>query len=94
MKVNTYGHKLVNLRSVSGATVNNPLGYSQISYDTATGELFENWHSGTPETSWTHYHDSTIITVANTSKHMTMQQIADAVHARLTDPVYIATSGK
>lgn len=79
MKIDTHGYKLVNLRKVSGETVNNPLGYSQISYDTKTGELFENWHHGTPQTSWSQYHDPDVITVANTSKHMTMQQIADAV---------------
>jgi hypothetical protein len=79
MKINAHGYKLVNLRKVSGETVNNPLGYSQISYDTKTGELFENWHHGNPLTSWTQYHDPDVITVANTSKHMTMQQIADAV---------------
>lgn len=87
-KVNTYGIKMLNLRKVSGATVNNPIGYSQISYDTATGELFENWHAGNPMMSWTQYHDASVITVANTSKHMTMQQIADAVYARLTDPSF------
>ena len=79
MKINTYGYRLVNLRKVSGETVNNPLGYSQISYDTKTGELFENWHHGTSQTSWSQYRDPDVITVANTSKHMTMQQIADAV---------------
>lgn len=85
-KVNTYGIKMLNLRKVSGATVNNPMGYSQISYDTVTGELMERWHVGNPMTSWTQYHDASVITVTNTSKHMTMQQIADAVYARLNDP--------
>lgn len=79
MAVNTHGYKIRNLRKVSGETVDNPLGYSQISYNVATGELFENWHSGSPMTSWSQYHDPDVITIANTSKHMTMQQIADAV---------------
>ena len=79
MKINTHGYKLVNLRKVSGETVNNSLGYSQISYDVTTGELFESWHVGSPLTSWSEYHDPNVITVANTRKHMTMQQIADAV---------------
>lgn len=79
MKVNTHGYKLVNLRKVSSETVNNSRGYSQISYDMVTGELFENWHPGSPENSWSEYHDPDVITVANTRKHMTMQQIADAV---------------
>lgn len=78
-KINTHGLKIINLRKVSSETVNNPVGYSQISYDKATGELLEAWHVGDPLTSWTQYHDPDIIHVCNTCKHMTMQQLADAV---------------
>lgn len=78
-KINTHGLKIINLRKVSSETVNNPIGYSQISYDKATGELFEVWHKGTPLTNWSEYHDPNIIHVCYTCKHMTMQQLADAV---------------
>lgn len=83
MKVNKYGIKMLNLRKVSGETANNPIGYSQISYDRATGELLEDWHTGSPLTSWTEYHDPDVIHICSTSKHMTMQQLADAVRDKL-----------
>lgn len=85
MKVNRHGIKMLNLRKVSGQTVDNPIGYSQISYDTATGELFEDWHYGDSLTSWTQYRDPDVIHVCNTRKHLTMQQIADAVRDRLDE---------
>lgn len=81
--LNTYGLKIRNIKAVSGSTVDNPAGYSQISYDTATGELLETWHAGSPMTSWTQYREGSVITVVNTSRHMTMQQLADAVHMAL-----------
>lgn len=86
MAINKHGHKILNLKAVSGYTVDNPNGYTQISYDKSTGELFANWHSGSSACSWSEYHDPNVITVAKTYKHMTMQQIADAVHAALSTP--------
>lgn len=83
MTVNKHGIKMVNLREISGETVNNNQGYSQISYDTATGELLETWHVGSSDCSWTVYHDPSIIHVCNTRRHMTMQQLADAVRDAL-----------
>lgn len=81
--VDKHGIKMVNLREISGETVNNNQGYSQISYDTATGELLETWHVGSSDCSWTVYHDPSIIHVCNTRRHMTMQQLADAVRDAL-----------
>lgn len=83
MAVNKYGIKMVNLRKISGNTVNNPTGYSQISYDRSTGDLLESWHAGSSMTSWTEYGDPDVIHVCNTSLHMTMQQLADAVRDSL-----------
>lgn len=82
-KVNKHGIKMSNLREISEETVNNNQGYSQISYDTATGELLETWHVGSADCSWTVYHDPSIIHVCNTRRHMTMQQLADAVRGAL-----------
>lgn len=79
MKINKHGIKMTNLRAISGATVNNPNGYSQISYDLSTGELLEAWHVGDYLTSWTQYRELSVIHVCNTRRHMTMQQLADAV---------------
>ncbi len=84
MALNTYGIKMIGLRKTSGATINSSNGYSQISYDKATGELLESWHVGSPMDSWAEYHDHDVIHVCNTSRHMTMQQLADAVHCALT----------
>lgn len=85
MKINKYGIKMTNLKKISGETVNNPAGYSQISYDRSTGELMETWHAGSNQTSWTEYDDADIIHVCDTRRHMTMQQLADAVRDRLAE---------
>ncbi len=81
--VNKHGIKMTNLREISGETVNNSQGYSQISYDSSTGDLLETWHVGPTGCSWTVYHDPNIIHVCNTCHHMTMQQLADAVRDAL-----------
>lgn len=91
MKIDTHGRTIHNLKAVSGSTINNPNGYSQISYNVSTGELYENWHAGNPKNSWTQYDDPEIITVARTSKHMTMQELADAVHTKLQEKEWKAS---
>lgn len=83
MKLNKHGIKMVNVREISGATVNDPKGYSQISYDLETGELFEVWHPGNSDQEWSEYHDENVIHICNTRRHMTMQEIADAVYREL-----------
>ena len=78
-KVNTHGHKMNGLRRASSETINwNPRfgGHTQISYDMSTGDILTNDHIGQ---SWSEYHDPDIIPVCHTSRHMTMQQIADAI---------------
>lgn len=77
--IDKHGYTIRNLRAVSRATVDNPAGYSQISYDTQTGELLDAWHVGGPLTSWKDYHDPNIIRIMGTRSHVTMQQLADAV---------------
>ena len=88
-KVNKHGIKMKNLKAVSGATVNNPIGYSQIIYDRSTGELLETWHVGSYLTSWTQYNDPDVIHVCNTRRHMTMQELADAVRDALAEAKYM-----
>lgn len=80
-KVDTHGLTINNLSSVSSATINNPRGYSQISYDTETGNLLESWHVGHPSESWTSFSSESVIHVINTRRHMSMQALADAVAA-------------
>lgn len=85
MKTNTYNLKMKGLKKASGATVNwSPRsgGHTQISYDMATGEILTNDHIGE---SWSVYHDTDIITVCHTSRHLTMQQIADAICKAVTE---------
>ena len=89
MKINRHGIKMTNLRAISGATVNNPAGFSQISYDISTGELIESWHIGSYMTSWTEYNDPDVIHVCNTRRHMTMQELADAVRDALAEYKYM-----
>ncbi len=84
--INKYGMKMNGLRAASGNTINwtpRSGGYTQISYDRATGEVLTNDHVSLGYNSWTEYHDTAIIHVCNTSKHMTMQQIADAIADRV-----------
>ncbi len=78
--INTYNLPMINLSAAAKATVNWPSasnGYTQISYDKSTGEILTSDHVGN---SWTQYDDPEIITVCNTSRHMTKQAIADAIH--------------
>jgi hypothetical protein len=90
---NKHGYPIRNLRAVSRATVDNPAGYSQISYDTQTGELLEAWHVGTPLTSWTDYHDPNIIWIMSTHTRVTMQQLADAVQDAMVCREYLRKEG-
>ena len=69
------------LKSASGNTKNYGRGcYIQISYNTRTGgEVLTDYHCSLGGNSWTEYHDRDITTIKNTSRHMTMQEIADAI---------------
>ena len=84
--LNTHGIKIRNLRKVSGETCTcYGSSYSQISYNRATGELLEDWHYNGLLESWTEYNDPDVIHICNTRRHMTMQQLADAVLDRLAE---------
>ena len=75
-KVNTHGFKMIGLKKASGMTTSWS-GYTQISYNRETGEIYCNDHDSL--NSWSEYHDHNIFTVAKASSHMTMQEIADAI---------------
>lgn len=80
MKINKHGLKMRGLKSASGDTRNYGRNcYIQISYNTRTGEVLTDFHCSIGENSWTKYWDSDIVTIGNTSRHMTMQEIADAI---------------
>ena len=79
MAVDTYGLNLSGLSEASKKTVNWPKnsgGSTQISWNRATGEIITADHVGG---NWTQYDDPDIVTVCHTERHMTMQQIADAI---------------
>ena len=99
MAVDKHGYIIRNLRKVSGETIDSDKGYSQISYDTTTGKLLSAWFVGTKGNTWWVYDDRNIITVAFSNKHMTMQQLADAVRdamreyqAAIDFEIYVAAS--
>ena len=80
MKINKHGLKMHGLKSASGDTRDYGRNcYIQISYNTRTGEVLTDYHCSIGGNSWTEYHDSDIIRIGNTSRHMTMQEIADRI---------------
>lgn len=79
-KVNKHGLKMRGLKSASGDTKSYGRGcYIQISYNTRTGEVLTDYHCSIGGNSWTEYRDGDITTICNTGRHMTMQEIADAI---------------
>lgn len=79
MKVNKHSLKFVGLKKCSGDTVNWAAGSgceNQIFYNVETGEI---WSTTKIGDNWTKYKDPGIVLVATTSKHATMQQLADWV---------------
>lgn len=76
--INKHGLTIKGLRKASGDTGVCPgSSYSQIFYDLADGQVWERYNY--TSNNWTTYHSNTIIAVCSTRKHMTMQEIADAV---------------
>ena len=78
--VERHGMKIVGLRKACSVTKDEP-PYSdwhyQINYDTETGEVWTDCIFG--RNTWNQYRESNIITVANTDRHMAMQEIADSI---------------
>ena len=93
MTINTYGRKISGLKKASGATQN--YGhfsghYVEIFYDRSTGEGWTNEQYSLGQNTWTEYHDKDICKICNASRHMTMQQIADAINDRRAEVEYYA----
>ena len=79
-KVNTHGLKMVGLRKACHQTVDwdaRSGGHTQISYNRDTGEIYTDDHIGQ---NWTEYHDPAVVVVAETYRHMKMQEIANAIY--------------
>ena len=85
-KINTHGLKMVGLRKASGDTRNYyDSRYIQISYDRDNGEILTDLHSDWGRTWETVYHEPGVIKICTTSRHMTMQEIADAIAETVED---------
>lgn len=83
-KVNRHSLRLIGLRRASGETY--PCGFPSrvdVFYDRFTGEVFTQWHSC--ENSWSEFASSNFVFVCSTRVHLTMQEIADKVYARLLE---------
>lgn len=86
MKINKYGYKMVGLKKASGETKDYgdfSGSYVEIFYDRRTGEIWTRYQYSIGHNWETKYHNSDIIKVCTTSKHLTMQQIADEIKKRL-----------
>lgn len=74
--LNTYNLKMVGIKKASSETVDwttRSGGHTEVFYNMETGEV---WTVDQIGNSWTQYRNSAIIKVADTTKHMTMQEIA------------------
>lgn len=88
MTVNTHNLKMIGLKKASGETRN--YGdysdrYDEILYNLATGEITTRYHVSLGQNSWTQISDPDVIRICNAQRHMTMQQIADAIAQRVAE---------
>lgn len=93
MKTNTYGLKMTGLKKASCETVeygDYSASYVEIFYDQATGEVWTKYQCSVGQNSWTQYRDRDVLKICNAQHHMTMQQIADAIHRAVIEADAIA----
>lgn len=86
MAINKYGIKMNGLKKASGCTENyGPYSgsYVELFYDKSNGDVWGIFQHSLGQSSWTVYHDPDVIKVCTTSRHMTMQEIADCIRDRL-----------
>lgn len=86
--VNTHGIKINGIRKTSGMTKDYGYysgHYVEIFYDKGTGDVWGKHQCSFGWNSWTVYHDADIIKICNTSSHMNMQDIADAILEKLNN---------
>ena len=76
-KINTHGINIKGLRKASGKTYNTDCGlHFEVFYDKETGKV---WTVEQDPGLWTVYKGPAVTKVCDTSSHMTMQEIADAI---------------
>lgn len=89
-KINTYGITIKGIRKASGETFNYgaySAQYDEIFYNRATGEVWTKYQVSLGQNTWTEYYDKDILWICNTQRHMTMQEIADAIRDKLREEV-------
>ena len=82
-KVNKHGMNIKGLKAASGYTENYGAYsgcYVELFYDKSSGEVWGNYHCSLGQNSWTVYKDPDVVKICSTSRHMTMQEIADEIH--------------
>lgn len=87
-KINLHGLKITGLKQASGNTGNwapRSGGYTEVFYDRQTGEVWTRDQVSLGQNTWTVYDDPAVIKVCNTSRHLTMQQIADAIYGAICE---------
>lgn len=90
MAINKYGIKMNGLKNASGYTENYvPYSgnYVELFYDKSNGDVWGVFQHSLGQNSWTVYHDPDVVKVCTTSRHMTMQEIADSIRNRLQEAV-------
>lgn len=81
--INTHGLKIIGLRKASGNTEDYGYysgQYNEVFYDRATGEVWTKYQYSLGQNSWTVYDNPDVVKICNTSRHMTMQELADAIY--------------
>lgn len=87
--INKHGLKINGLKKASSDTQDYGYysgKYIEIFYDRESGDVITKFQYSLGQNSWTVFHDDGIIKICNTSKHMTMQEIADKIKAVLDEP--------
>ena len=80
--LNTYGLKMNGIKKASQDTADwdtRSGGYEELFYNINSGNVWAVTQVSIGQNSWTEYDDPSIIKIMNSTKHMTMQEIADAI---------------
>lgn len=82
-KINLHGLAIKGLKKASGETQDYGYydgRYDEVFYDISTGEVWTKFQYSLGQNSWTEYHDANVIKICNATRHMTMQELADAIY--------------
>ncbi len=86
--LNTHGLHMGGIKKASKETVNwdaRSCGYVELFYNKKMGFVWAVTQISIGQNSWTRYDDPDVIKIMNTTKHMTMQEIADAIAERMEE---------